>query len=177
MAFKGCMSREPKPKRMTRRQPMDSLPRKAPGHMKLRPGADGEFDLTEGQLKVLDRGVRAGAASVRVPPQDRDDVVQDAWLRALAGLSGVRPHDALGAWGYCVGRRAGLSRVRRQVRCPAHRPLVEGRTPGAIPAPTDPFRRRQIIEALSTLPPRRRPTSRPHAPGTPSRCTGRRAAR
>jgi RNA polymerase sigma factor (sigma-70 family) len=114
--------------------------------------------IDEDQWRILQEGIRAGAASVRLRPEDREDVIQDAWLNALSGLPSVRRTESLGAWAFSVGRRAGLSMVRRERRRAEYVAEIERRAPTVLPLPTEPFRRRSVIEALATLPPRRRDT-------------------
>ncbi|MDZ7788936.1 MAG: RNA polymerase sigma factor [Xanthomonadales bacterium] len=54
---------------------------------------------------------------------DADDLVQDAWLRILRGLPGLRDPARLRAWVFGIAHRVIIDRLRSRYAEPAHAPI------------------------------------------------------
>jgi RNA polymerase sigma-70 factor (ECF subfamily) len=93
-----------------------------------------------------------------LPPSDVEDVLQETFLAAWKGARGYEPRDAAGGWLWGIARRQALLLLRR--RGPAHAPLPDALTPGAVGlpshhAPGDPAEtvaaQARLASAVSTL--------------------------
>ena len=121
--------------------------------------------VTEGDVEsfeVLVERYHAGclryAARMLGSPEDAEEAVQDAFVRAYRGLGGYDHRDRFRAWLFrilvnrCRTRAVRMKRVRAPLV-----PLSElGERPAPDRGPGDPLERRRIHEALAELPPDQR---------------------
>lgn len=86
-------------------------------------------------------------------PQDAEDAVQDAFIRALERIDHLAPGSQFGAWFYRVVRSTCLN-LRRREKLRRHGPLPPGASGGDDPEATTirTLERRRILDALEELP-------------------------
>ncbi len=106
--------------------------------------------------RYLDRGY-AVALSILGTPQDAEDAVQTAFIRALERIDQLRPGSPFGPWFYSVLRSTSLN-LRRREGLRSHEEIPAGASGGPDPerelART--MRRDRVLEALAELPEQQR---------------------
>ncbi len=106
--------------------------------------------------KLVDRYMDPGyavALAILRQPQDAEDALQSAFIRALERIDQLRPGSPFGPWFYRVLRSTCLNLLRREA-LRDHDPLPRSASAGANPHRD--FERRQaretVLEALARLP-------------------------
>lgn len=111
-------------------------------------------ELVEGYV----RRARAIAMRLMRNTEDADDLVQDAFLRALQRIDSVDPGRPFGPWFFRVLTNTGLDAIRR--RRTRQTDETDPEVPDAGPTPADEAEqgeiRRRFNAALGELPPRQR---------------------
>lgn len=107
-------------------------------------------------LRYADRGY-AVALSILGVPQDAEDAVQTAFLRALERIDQLRPGSEFGPWFYSVLRSTALN-LRRREALRSHAPIpssaAQNEDPGLELDRT--LARERLLEALAGLPEQQR---------------------
>ncbi len=118
----------------------------------------GDTEAFDGLVRAHLRRARAVAARLMRHPEDADDLVQEAFLRALEKIETFDPSRAFGPWLVRILTNIGLDVHRRR----AVRPEADGNSEIASSAPT-PYQaaerseiRERFDRALAELPPRQR---------------------
>ena len=118
----------------------------------------GDIEAFDGLVRGHMRRARAVAARLMRHPEDADDLVQEAFLRALQKIETFDPSRAFGPWFVRILTNMGLDVHRRR----ALRPEADETPEFASPAPT-PHQdaegseiRERFDRALAELPPRQR---------------------
>jgi RNA polymerase sigma-70 factor, ECF subfamily len=118
----------------------------------------GDTDAFEGLVRGYLRQARGIARRLMQDPDDADDLVQEAFLRALEKIKSFDSTRAFGPWFFRILVNAGHDVFRRR----ATRPTEPERTDVISPTPTPDQQaegseiRRRFEQALAELPPRQR---------------------
>jgi RNA polymerase sigma-70 factor (ECF subfamily) len=118
----------------------------------------GDTDAFDALVRGYIRQARGIARRLMQDPEDADDLVQDAFLRALEKIASFDPTRPFGPWLFRILVNAGRDIFRRR----ANRPTEPERADIISSAPTPDQQaegaeiRRRFEEALSELPPRQR---------------------
>jgi len=93
------------------------------------------------------------AMSVLHHPEDAEDAVQNAFIRALERMDQLRPGSPFGPWFYRVLRTTCLN-LRRSETLRSHEPLPAAAAGGSRPDVEleDTLRRERVLQALEALP-------------------------
>jgi RNA polymerase sigma-70 factor, ECF subfamily len=118
----------------------------------------GDTDAFDALVRGYIRRARGIARRLMQDPEDADDLVQDAFLRALEKIGSFDPARPFGPWFFRILVNAGHDVFRRR----ATRPTEPERADIISPAPTPDQQaegaeiRRRFEQALTELPPRQR---------------------
>ena len=117
-------------------------------------GDAGAFD--ELVLRYLDRGY-AVALSILGSPQDAEDAVQTAFIRALERIEQLRDGSPFGPWFYSVLRSTALN-LRRRESLRTHEEIPRGAAGGSEPEREldRTLAREEVLAALADLPEQQR---------------------
>lgn len=85
----------------------------------------GESDALDELIERYADRLRAFVRRVANSESEADDLVQDAWLRVLRGLPGLRDPARLRAWLFGIAHRVIIDRLRSRYAEPAHAPVDE----------------------------------------------------
>lgn len=85
----------------------------------------GERDALDELIERYADRLRAFVRRVANSESEADDLVQDAWLRVLRGLPGLREPARLRAWLFGIAHRVIIDRLRSRYAEPAHAPVDE----------------------------------------------------
>jgi RNA polymerase sigma-70 factor, ECF subfamily len=118
----------------------------------------GETEASDALVARYVRRARSIAYRLMQNPEDADDLVQDAFLRALQRIDGFDPSRAFGPWFFRLLVNTGMDTLRRlKVRSTEAEPTE---APDHAPRPDQEVERSEIRsrfeEALAELPPRQR---------------------
>jgi RNA polymerase sigma-70 factor, ECF subfamily len=118
----------------------------------------GETDAFDALVRGYIRRARGIARRLMQDPEDADDLVQDAFLRALEKIASFDPARPFGPWFFRILVNAGHDVFRRRATRPTEPELADI----ASPAPTPDRQaegaeiRQRFEQALAELPPRQR---------------------
>jgi RNA polymerase sigma-70 factor, ECF subfamily len=119
----------------------------------------GDLDAFVELIGLHDRALRALAYRLLEDPQQMDDALQEAYLRAFQSLGGFEGRSAFGSWLHRIVYNVCMDQLRRR-RGGRHLSLAEAEEiPDPMPDPGEVAARRlDLAAALASLPPKMRAT-------------------
>ena len=120
----------------------------------------GDPDAFVQLIDLHDRGLRALAYRLLEDPQQMDDSLQEAYLKAFRSLSGFEGRSAFGSWLHRIVYNVCMDQLRQRSSSVRHLPLADaGDMPDPMPDPGEVAAQRlDLAAALASLPPKMRAT-------------------
>jgi RNA polymerase sigma-70 factor (ECF subfamily) len=120
----------------------------------------GDLDAFVELIGLHDRALRALAYRLLEDPQQMDDALQEAYLKAFRSLGGFEGRSAFGSWLHRIVYNVCMDQLRQRSSSGRHLPLADaGEMPDPMPDPGEVAAQRlDLATALAALPPKMRAT-------------------
>lgn len=120
----------------------------------------GDPDAFVQLIGLHDRALRALAYRLLEDPQQMDDALQEAYLKAFRSLGGFEGRSAFGSWLHRIVYNTCMDQLRQRSSSGRHRPLADAdEMPDPMPDPGEVAAQRlDLATALAALPPKMRAT-------------------